>query len=132
MMMGDWVTSGASREKDRHHLRECEECVIRLGTREKSRVKWLRRTRDYLHVFVSTVTKRGNQSLFSFLSLTQQGKRKKGNLAAERTRELDTQILYTIHDLPTNHGIPPTGAMQNSYQRGKENPGNGGKKAVRA
>jgi hypothetical protein len=26
--------------------------------------------------------------------------------------EVDTQILYTFHDLPTNHGIPPTGAMQ--------------------
>lgn len=58
--------------------------------------------------------------------------KEKGNLATERTRELDTQILYTIHDLPTNHGIPPTGAMQNSYQRGKENPGNGEKKPVRA
>lgn len=49
-----------------------------LGKREKGRVKWLRRNkRLFLCLRLDCHHQERNQSLFSFLSLTQQGERKK-------------------------------------------------------
>jgi hypothetical protein len=53
-----------------------------------------------------------HRSSLSLLDPKKKGKRKNYRNRKTGAWEVDTQILYTIHDLPTNHGIPPTGAMQ--------------------
>jgi hypothetical protein len=79
-------------------------------------------------------TKKEDNPLSSFLSLSlTQRKRKKKNYRNRKTGawEVDTQILYTIHDLPTNHGIPPTGAMQFVSKGGQKKETKGKKKKGR-
>jgi hypothetical protein len=100
----------------------------------RSRVQWFQNKRLPLQTPLLKTQPTPKEDNPLFVSLPPLPKEKeKGNLATERwAREVGTQILYTIHDLPTNHGIPPTGAMQFVSKGGKKKPKKGKKKAVRA
>lgn len=121
--------------------------MIRFGSWKREREREVepngcakKNKRLSLHIFFPTPktdTKRKNQEKENPLSVSRslpspqaEEKKRKTNLATGKVgrRQVNTQILYTIHDLPTNHGIPPTGAMQFVSKEAKKKTKKGKKK----